>query len=213
MRYRHVIWDFNGTLLDDAGLCWRITNDQLIGDGRDPIPFDQYLSWIEYPIQIFYDRLGYHLSPEEFEQASEDYDRIYRSRLHEAGLQQGIPEVLQTLREAGLSQSILSAYHQGGLDEAVESLGIGEFFIDIVGLSDKLGGSKVQNALDWLARRGLRPEDMVMVGDTLHDAEVTVALGCDCVLFSGGHNDRTRLVESGMTVIDHMAELLPLITG
>lgn len=211
MKYTHVIWDFNGTLLDDARLCLRIGNEMLLADGREPITLSQYREWIEYPILRYYEKLGYRFTPEEFREVSEDYHRIYDSRRQEAGLQEGVVKVLEMLRDAGFTQSVLSAYHQEGLSAAVEDLGIGEFFEDIIGLSDKLAHGKIQNALDWLESRDLRPEAVMMVGDTLHDAEVADALGCGCVLYSGGHNDRGRLAETGRTIIDHMDELLPLL--
>ncbi len=213
MKYAHVIWDFNGTLLDDARLCWRIGNGMLLEDGRDPITYDQYLRWVDFPIQRFYENLGYSLSPGEYVEVSEAYHRLYDSRLPEAGLQEGVDAVLEALEDAGVTQSILSAYHQDGLDREVARLGITGYFTDVIGLSDKLGRSKVQTALDWMRIRGLSPGEIVMVGDTTHDAEVTAALGCDCVLYSGGHNDRERLIESGLPVIDHMDELLPFFIG
>ena len=212
MRYGHVIWDFNGTLLDDTSLCLSIGNDMLLADGRELITLSQYREWIEYPILRYYEKLGYHFTPEEFVQVSEDYHRIYDSRRHEAGLQEGVADVLKKLREAGITQSVLSAYHQDGLDSAVKDLGIGEYFEDIIGLSDKLAHGKIENALDWLESREIRPDTVMMVGDTLHDAEVAEALGCGCVLFSGGHNDRERLAATGRTVIDHMGEL-PVLLG
>lgn len=39
-----------------------------------------------------------------------------------------------------------------------------------------------------------------MVGDTLHDAEVAKALGFDCLLFTGGHNDQVRLRKVAPTI-------------
>ena len=212
MRYRHVIWDFNGTLLDDTRLCLTIGNEMLIADGREPITLDQYREWIEYPILRYYEKLGYQFTPEEFVQVSEDYHRIYDSRRQEADLHEGIVDVLTALRDAGFTQSVLSAYHQDGLDDAIEMLGIRDFFMDIIGLTDKLADGKVQNALIWIESRDLAPEEIVMVGDTLHDAEVAEALGCGCVLYSGGHNDRQRLAATGQPIIDHMDEL-PLLLG
>ena len=211
MRYRHVIWDFNGTLLDDASLCLNIGNEMLLADGREPITIDQYREWIEYPILRYYEKLGYHFTPEEFREVSEDYHRIYDSRRQEADLQEGIVDVLTALKAAGFTQSVLSAYHQAGLDDAVKLLGIRDFFVDVIGLTDKLADGKVQNALIWIERRDLAPDEIVMVGDTLHDAEVAEALGCGCVLYSGGHNDRRRLSATGLPVIDHMDELPPLL--
>lgn len=46
-----------------------------------------------------------------------------------------------------------------------------------------------------------------MVGDTLHDAEVAEALGFDCLLYSGGHNDLARL-QAKAPVISDMEDLL-----
>lgn len=211
MRYRHVIWDFNGTLLDDTRLCWRIGNEMLTADGREPITLSQYREWLEYPILRYYEKLGYHFTPEEFAEVSEDYHRIYDNRRHEAGLQEGVIDVLQRLHGTGITQSVLSAYHQAGLDDAVAMLGIRDFFTDVIGLSDKLADGKVKNALDWMESRELTPDAVMMVGDTLHDAEVADALGCGCVLFSGGHNDRKRLEETDQIIIDHMDELPPLL--
>jgi phosphoglycolate phosphatase len=211
MRYGHVIWDFNGTLLDDTRLCWRIGNEMLTADGREPITLDQYREWLEYPILRYYEKLGYRFTLEEFVDVSEDYHRIYDSRRYEVGLQEGVIDVLKKLHDTGITQSVLSAYHQAGLEDAIEILGIRDFFMDIIGLPDKLADGKVKNALDWMESRDLIPEDVVMVGDTLHDAEVAQTLGCGCVLFSGGHNDRKRLAATGRTVIDHMDELLPLM--
>lgn len=45
------------------------------------------------------------------------------------------------------------------------------------------------------------PEDTLMVGDTIHDAEVADALGFDCILFAGGHNNEERLQKKLLSFI------------
>jgi len=50
------------------------------------------------------------------------------------------------------------------------------------------------------------PGETVMVGDTLHDAEVAETLGFDCRLYAGGHNSAERLAEKGV-VLRQMDEL------
>ncbi len=44
------------------------------------------------------------------------------------------------------------------------------------------------------------PAETLMVGDTVHDAEVAKALGFGCVLFTGGHNSEWRLREKAPVV-------------
>lgn len=60
-------------------------------------------------------------------------------------------------------------------------------FDDILGLGDVYAVSKVQLAKDYLSRKGYDPADTVFLGDTSHDAEVARAIGCRCLLISGGH--------------------------
>ena len=42
MRYKHIIWDWNGTLLNDRWLCVEGINQALIKRGLNPISEDQY---------------------------------------------------------------------------------------------------------------------------------------------------------------------------
>src|SRR5258708_2287908 len=42
MRYRHVIWDWNGTLLDDTWLCVEVLNTLLPDTALPPITLGKY---------------------------------------------------------------------------------------------------------------------------------------------------------------------------
>ena len=84
-------------------------------------------------------------------------------------------------------------------------------FDELIGLGDIYGKSKVQAGLDWMARTGVDPHTAVMIGDTLHDAEVARALGARCILVTTGHHSRRRLETAGCPVADRLSEIPALL--
>ena len=40
---KYIFWDFNGTVLDDAHLCYEILNEMLIEEERPIVTFEEYL--------------------------------------------------------------------------------------------------------------------------------------------------------------------------
>ena len=54
MAYKHIFWDFNGTLADDVKAALAAVNDMLERKGRKPITLGQYYEYVETPIIGFY---------------------------------------------------------------------------------------------------------------------------------------------------------------
>jgi len=71
-------------------------------------------------------------------------------------------------------------------------------------LNNHYAHTKLENAMLLVEKIGLPKNEIVMVGDTMHDFEVAKAVGVECVLFSGGHYSRQRLEKSGALVIDKL---------
>ena len=63
----------------------------------------------------------------------------------------------------------------------------------------------------WIEQLHWNPEEVVLVGDTLHDFEVAEAIGAHCVLMAHGHHTAERLAESGAPVVHSLRELLQLL--
>ena len=53
-NYSLLIWDFNGTLLDDVGAALASVNDMLERRGISSINIDTYREYIDTPIRHFY---------------------------------------------------------------------------------------------------------------------------------------------------------------
>ena len=59
-----------------------------------------------------------------------------------------------------------------------------------------------------IKENSLDPGKALIIGDTLHDAEVAKALGINCILYSGGHNNYNLLTKKSK-VIRNLKDILP----
>jgi len=211
-RYKHIIWDWNGTLLDDAGLCVEVLNELLKKRGKPPISYEHYRDNFGFPVKDCYQRLGFEMSSESYRGLSNEYILAYNKRRFECSLHNRAVETLKLCREMGLSQSILSAYQQQMLLESVQHFQIQHFFDRIAGLQDHYAGGKIERGKELLREFGLTGKETLCVGDTIHDHEVAEAVGSDCVLVCTGHHPQRRLQKCGATIIDTLIKVPELIS-
>jgi phosphoglycolate phosphatase len=212
-RYRHVVWDWNGTLIDDAWLCTEILNGILRSRGLPVIDCNRYAAEFCFPVRDYYEKLGVDFSVEPFEVLATAFVEEYDRRRFECRLRPEAGDVLQAVEDRGIDQSILSAYEQHRLEEAVVHYQLGRFFVRLFGLTDHLVRSKVDNGRRMVDELAIDPAQVLLVGDTVHDFEVARALGAECVLVTGGHNCREKLQTCRVPVLGSMSEVLPLLAG
>ncbi len=207
MVHSHVMWDWNGTLFDDTWLGVEVINRTLALRQMPTVSMDEYRKLFTFPVIEYYRSLGFDFEKESFEKVGTEWVLEYERRRHEAGLHKGARETLTAIREHGLTQSILSAYKQNTLSELVTYHGLDEFFLKVIGLGNHYAGSKEEIARTWMEELPYRPEEVLFVGDTVHDHEVAQAIGVDCVLIPNGHQTRERLVETGSRVVETLEEV------
>lgn len=207
MSLQLLIWDWNGTILDDAALCLQIENELLRERGMHEITREWYLAHFCFPIRKYYEMMGYTFETESFEAVSEIFMERYRKRYAQCELREGVTDVLKEAKERGIRQTLLSVTQQDDLIEQASRLGAAPYFSEILGQTDILGHSKIERAKSYMAQNGIDPKDALFVGDTDHDAEVARAAGCPCVLLSGGHQSEERLSRCGVPVMQSVHEL------
>ncbi len=191
----HVIWDWNGTLLDDVELCLDIIQGMLKQHGLRPIALDDYLEIFRFPVVEYYKDVGFDLAKTPFEVIATDFMNSYLSRVREATLFQGVPELLVELKGEGVACSVLSAAPERDLKELLAHHGIETFFEHVYGLTDHYAHSKIDRGRELVGRLGVDAGELILVGDTDHDLEVGEALGIDVLLVPGGHQSHARLAK------------------
>jgi phosphoglycolate phosphatase len=130
----------------------------------------------------------------------------YNENSKNAGLCEGVRETLSEVRTCGLTQIVLSACELNMLTDQLQMLGVSEYFEEVIGLDNIHAESKLHLAQRW--REAHRDARVLYVGDTTHDAETAVQLGADCLLYTGGHQSRSRLSKVGVPMIDRIDEIL-----
>ena len=113
------------------------------------------------------------------------------------------------LAELGYTQTLLSATEIEMLKGQLRDLGLAQSFAEVWGLDNIHAGGKIGTARAW---REAHPDAKALfVGDSVHDWEVASAVGADCVLFCGGHQNRETLSACGCPMIDHLEQLIEML--
>ena len=201
-NYDHIIWDWNGTLLEDIDVVLDILGDMLV-EGNLPIPsLAEYRNTFCFPIIDYYKKLGFQFDYAGFEKISHGFVRRYDSSYKEKSqLFHGTRELLEKLFQEGKSFSILSAAEHGHLNEAVRHFGLDHYMTHIFGIDSHHGESKISRGQELLKHITHARDKIIMVGDTDHDHEVAQNLGIDSLLIADGHQSYERLQETGTKVL------------
>jgi phosphoglycolate phosphatase len=203
-----ILWDWNGTLLNDTDHCIECINHLLKKRGLELLHKERYLNIFTFPVMNYYNSLGFDFSKERFEVPAEEFIVHYKATLNEVKLYTDAVAALKYFQERGLRQYILSAMQQDALIDSVKVRNIAQYFIKISGIEDNLANGKTALAHKLLESENIDPQTTLMIGDTLHDAEVADAIGIKCVLISHGHQHHNRLRESGKSVFTSLDEFM-----
>lgn len=202
---RQVLWDWNGTLLDDLTYAIGVRNRTFPAFGLPRIgSVAEYHRQFTFPVRRYYERAG--VTDETFVAVAHAWMAEYVRGFGTVPLHVDAAEALARFAAAGVRQAVLSATRRDMLESQIARFPIRAYFTDVLGLSDIYARSKEAVGLDYLARCGVPAASTLMIGDTLHDAEVARAMGTGCVLVARGHQSRETLLTAGVPVMDTLLE-------
>lgn len=200
--YKHIIWDWNGTLIDDVDLAVKSIGRVLEEFGLAPITRERYREIFGFPISKYYLSLGFDLKEHSLDKLSAIFHQHYNHLL--VGHSRLFSDVEDSLRELkGQSkQSILSAGAQWHLDEWVRLFEVSHYFDHVFGIDNHNATSKLQRGRELIAVSGVPVEQTILVGDTDHDLEVGRELGVEVLLVANGHQTFQRLSAAHSQVVE-----------
>ncbi|MCX8010023.1 MAG: HAD family hydrolase, partial [Ignavibacteria bacterium] len=177
-NFHHIIWDWNGTLFDDVDLCVENINWLLKKYNLPQITKNKYREIFTFPVIEYYRKAGFDLNKLDFKIIGKEWMDRYEQKKFEAKLNDGAEEIVKYFYELGIEQSILSAYSEHTLIEIVNGFGLKKYFKHIVGLDNIYAESKINLGKKLMDRLRLNSNNVLLIGDTLHDYEVSLELGC-----------------------------------
>ncbi len=207
VNYDSIIWDWNGTLLDDVQISLETINTVLAFRDLEQISKDRYLDIFTFPVQDYYAQLGFDFDHEPFEIPAAHYIKHYNQAAEQSLLHQDAITILTYFKSLGCRQFILSAMEQKQLDKMLSDHDLAQFFEGASGLNHQLATSKFENGQLLVDKYKLNPSKTLLIGDTIHDYEVAKLLGCSCILTAHGHQSHVRLVQSGAQVVTGLKAL------
>ncbi|HPG38698.1 MAG TPA: HAD hydrolase-like protein [bacterium] len=211
LKYKHVLWDWNGTLLDDMWLCVDVINELLGKYGKPKLSYGDYQQHFDFPVRDYYERIGFEFDKVPFEVVGTEYINNYYRRWHECTLHKDVKYVLGAIQKAGFTQSILSAADVKMLYAGVELFGLQGYFNELTGLNHHYADGKIGIAREYMQRQSLKPQQFLYIGDTTHDCQVAREIGVDVVLFTNGHHTPERLQDCGAPLIHSLRQTLPML--
>jgi len=176
-----ILFDLDGTLLDTNDLVadsWRYTVKTLTG--RD-ISDDEIRGTLGEILLDSMRRIMPEIDPDTALNVYREYQRdIF---LDSIALYDGAAETLRALYDAGYKNALVTSRLRNSVERALAHFGLAELFDEVLTASDtdvfKPDPAPVFLILDRLGRR---PEEAMLVGDSVHDIEAGLAAGVFTVL-------------------------------
>ena len=209
MKVQNVLWDFNGTILDDVQIGIDAVN-VLLRRRNKPVlsSLDEYQAIFGFPIMDYYVRAVFDFREESFEKIAPEWVAEYLKREPSAPICPGVRETLRRFRNAGMRQYIVSASEIGILKKQITARGLADYFEGLFGLDNIHAGSK--EAIVCEVVRSLNGS-AVMLGDTVHDAECAAAAKIPVILIAAGHQSFQKLSDTGKPTVRSALEACQLI--
>ena len=201
-KFEYIIWDWNGTLLDDALTCVEAMNQCLQKRSLPLSTLESYRNLSCFPVINYYKLLGFDFDKESFEEVGAEFISIYNDLVKNTKLIEGTKEVLESYKNKRIKQYILTASQTHNVKIQLDFYGITNYFEEVIGINNIYATSKIEVGKSWLHKTNIPLENVIMFGDTTHDYETAAELGCAVVLIANGHQAKERLMGTGVPVID-----------
>ena len=212
-KIKHVIWDWNGTLVNDAWLFVELMNEELSLRNLKQITINDYRSCFTFPVKQYYEYLGFDFKKESFETVGYEFIQNFKKRKFEAQLFPESVQLLQAARNHQITQSIVSAQEHALLNETVQYYKIDQYFNEILGIEHYYADDKIKLAKLHREKLPYENNNIVMIGDSAHDFEVAQSLGIKCILCANGHYSKIRLQKYDCSIVDNHTQLESKIFG
>ena len=204
---KHIFFDFNGTIINDVDLCLDLLNEILRRHGKKELSKEEYKDVFKFPVKQYYIDAGVDLTQDSFEDLSKWFINEYQPKSFECGLYENSVECFKYLKEKGYKLYILSASEKNNLLQQTDIYDITKYFEAVLGIDNIYAASKVVIAQNYIKEHNINPNEVLFIGDTLHDVEVARTIGAKPMLVSCGHQSKNILTKGHVLILESIAKL------
>lgn len=197
----YIFFDFNGTILDDLELTYELLLESLEKYNLPFVSLEQYRNLFCFPVKKYYENVGFDFNKINFNELATDFINQYSIRQEkETRLFENCKETLEKLKNKGFHLYILTATEYNLLVKQLNHLGIHNYFDGLIAANNNLAMGKIDYGKLYIKEHNIDLSKSIMIGDTVHDYEVSKEIGMECLLFTKGHNTKENLSKIGKTV-------------
>ncbi len=205
MDYDIIIWDFNGTIINDVQLCHNILNTMLQNHHLPMVTLEEYKDLFNFPVKDYYQKIG--IEGSNYHELSIEFMELYQNASLSCPLYPHLKSILKAIKQKKIIQVCLSASQIDNLKMQLKHFQIDTYFDFILGLDNIHAKSKIHLGQKWIQTHHYENKKILCIGDSLHDLEVATALQADCILMSYGHFSKSRLLNHSCIVMDDLNQL------
>lgn len=210
MKYKNIIWDYNGTIINDAGLAVEAENLVLQSYGKPTITLQYYLRECEMPLINFYKKI-FDLDNYDFAEIAQRFITNYDNLFETADIFPEVREMIEYLSSNGYYQGVISGFETKRLVNSLKKFELDKYFKFMSGSDDIHAGDKSERAVKVVEKYGFVPSETLFIGDMYHDYETAQRVGADCVLIAKGHQGAEVLRSYGINVLDSAEDIKTIL--
>lgn len=202
-----IIFDFNGTLLDDVEINCEIFNLLARDYNAKQITMKEYKEVFDFPVIDTYRKWGFDVDNGNFENIATSFHNYYNSMVYErCNIFENAKALLKELK-GKYNLVCLSASKEETLINQLKHYKIYDYFDEVLGMSDKYAHGKADLAKKWMEASEKSKDETIYIGDTCHDQLVAKVLGVKMLSITWGHNSKNKLSTKGAITIDDIMEI------
>jgi phosphoglycolate phosphatase len=208
-RYRMLVFDWDGTLMDSTGLI--VSSIQsACRDLALPVPDDARARYIiGLGLQDAMEHLLPGLAAADYPKVSERYRYHFLTRDHEAPLFEGVPGMLAELKQEGYRLAVATGKSRAGLNRAWKHTGLLDMFHTSRCADESVPKPHPAMLHELIEETGVEAAQMLMIGDTTHDLQMAANAGVEAVAVTYGAHDVEELKgHAPLACVDSVSDLL-----
>ncbi|MBT3406897.1 HAD family hydrolase [Candidatus Woesearchaeota archaeon] len=216
LKIKQVIFDYNGTITNDAEIGFRATNILLKHYKAPEIDMQRFKDTFRLPWQEFFIENGVKEEQINIITHQDIYRESHKMLSKEfLKLQQHTKETLEFLRNKGIKIGLLTVRNKKDLTEELNSLGITELFHSIsCGNSLYQDGTKCEKNTEKIVKELniTNPEEVLMAGDMLIDIKTARENNFISVAIPNGWQSAERLANASPDyLLDDIQQIQELV--